>query len=176
MKRLDPVRIKRFLSPWMDDMAARYPALANRVVRGVVTAAVERGASIDSLTTNLAPFFPRSKDLKKFSQKLVHALDEFADAGTAVAAARRERSPPRFSRRQHDDKKRDNRVKQVEEVEVAMPAYFVDSDAMSLSKGSRTVKPLQLNEKGEKVDEEGNAVKTQFVVKKGVHKAEPVKH
>ena len=182
MRKLDSARIKTFLSPWMEEMTANYSALSSPIVQSVVISAVEAGASVDSLKGSLAPYFPRHKDLKKFIYRLSRALDNFARAGTSSVSARRAHSPPRYSRHREDDRAqrdstRDNtgqrevtisNATQKEAQPAAVSPFFVSSEAMILSKGTRKVKPLLLNEKGEKIDEDGNVVKTEFVVNSNI--------
>lgn len=44
-----------------------------------------------------------------------------------------------------------------------LPAYFVDSDQLSLRHSDQKIKPLLFNENGQRIDEEGNIIKTEVV-------------
>lgn len=44
-----------------------------------------------------------------------------------------------------------------------LPAYYLDSESISLRHADQKVKPLLFNEAGQRVDEEGHVIKTEFV-------------
>ncbi|KAK8889752.1 hypothetical protein M9Y10_034506 [Tritrichomonas musculus] len=46
---------------------------------------------------------------------------------------------------------------------VALPAFYLDSAAISLRHADQKVKPLRFNDEGQRIDEEGNVIKTEFV-------------
>ncbi|OHS97080.1 hypothetical protein TRFO_09629 [Tritrichomonas foetus] len=50
--------------------------------------------------------------------------------------------------------------------QIKMPAYFLDSAAISLRRVDQKVKPLLFNEQGQRIDEEGHIIKTEFAHRK----------
>ncbi|KAH0792665.1 U4/U6 small nuclear ribonucleoprotein Prp3 [Histomonas meleagridis] len=182
--RLDQLKIKKFLEPWIDETSRKYPVLLEPVVRSIIISSAKKGSSLESQIQN---FFPREKDLRHFLKKYNHAVRKFAqkDVNSFITSSeKRKTSPPRKYRQPRENPFRDHHSHQnVRPVEQNInlppqtptiptnssspaPSYFLDSASVSLRKADQKIKPLLFNSEGKRVDEEGNLIKDEFVHRK----------
>jgi hypothetical protein len=149
-RKLDPLRIRTLFQPWLDSLTGRYPVLTDPVVRNIVLAAAQRGTSLDSLSSQLSPFFPRAKDLPRFLRSYDSSVAHFVSSEIRGNFPRHA-SPPRHSRE----------ARRPLTPAAAPPSFFLGSDVLSLRRSDQRPKPLLLNERGERVDASGD-VTTEF--------------
>jgi U4/U6 small nuclear ribonucleoprotein PRP3 len=173
-------------------MARRFCELKKPLIRTIIIGAAGKGASVRVLESQLSKIFSNQKDLNMFLRKYESAINEFTseDFFPSVESIRREKTDANFRRQArptpvHTETGADVRHRAGNELHVAanshdrssrmvLPKSFLSSAQISLRKADEKIKPLVLNEKGERLDDDGQIIMAPIPSKQGKVAPTPV--
>lgn len=191
---IDDLRIKKLLEPWIDKHSRKFPVLSEPLIRSIVISSAKKGTNLENQLQNffsskdLKKFIHKYKRaLRKFSAQDVDVFSSMKRRKSPPREVREIHQEKRDNKFPFNETKRQIFVtKKLEKPQIYLPPqtksnviqqkkeqkkaenpfYFLSSDVMSLRKADQKLKPLLFNDFGQRVDEDGNLMKDEFVHKK----------
>jgi len=174
---MNQMKITKFLEPWIYSHSEKYTFLNNPMAKAIVINLAKKGFTDDLLINQLKPIIGKEAS-QYFAHKYVNAVKKISQKDIGFNGENksntRDRSPERVfnNKNSYEEEYRKKRKRKthfsskeelIEKTPVPSKSSFLSSSVISLRNGINDQKSLRFNEKGERIDDEGNIVKTQII-------------